>query len=225
VHKSEKELHEAVKDSDKFDAICRSIPGLLPWVAPEVSEPTTGSFGIGEIRAVWRHWLQDGEPLVHNFFAVGDASIRTNPLYGRGCSISILHAHVLADVLAADKDADVRARRFSERTESELRPIFHASLREDRNGIRRSLAVREGRLLEEARGGFKGWFEAAFGDAMAAAARYNLHVTRGMMRTFNLLEKPGDFLKDRKTQVIIFFYMLRRARPQCVGADGAWSFT
>jgi 2-polyprenyl-6-methoxyphenol hydroxylase-like FAD-dependent oxidoreductase len=209
VHKSEKELREAIKDPASFDAICRSIPGLLPWVAPEVSEPTTASFGIGDIRAVWRHWVRDGQPLVHNFFAVGDASIRTNPLYGRGCSIGILHAHVLADVLVADKDANTRAQRFSERTEAELRPIWNASLREDRNGIRRSMAVREGKLLEESRGGLKGWFETAFGDAMAAAARYNLHVNRGMMRTFNLLEKPGEFLRDRKTQAIIFMYMLR----------------
>lgn len=209
VHKCETELHEAIKDGDTFDAICRSIPGLLPWVAPEVSEPTTGSFGIGDIRSIWRHWVKDGQPLVHNFFAVGDASIRTNPLYGRGCSTSILHAHVLADVLASDKDANTRALRFSERTESELRPIWQASLREDRNGIRRSIAARDGKLLDEAGGGIKKWFESAFGDAMAAAVRYNLHVTRGMMRTFNLLEKPGDFLKDRKTQAIIFLYMLR----------------
>lgn len=209
VHNREKELREAVKDPERFDAICRSIPGLLPWVAPEVSEPTTAPFGIGDIRAVWRHWVKDGTPLVHDFFAVGDASIRTNPLYGRGCSTGIMHAHVLADVLAADQDPDRRALRFSERTEAELRPIWNASLREDRNGIRRSLAVREGKLLEETRGGLKGWFETAFGDALAAAARYNLHVNRGMMRTFNLLEKPGEFLKDRKTQAIIFLYMLR----------------
>ncbi len=209
VHNSEKELREAIKHSDQFDAICRSIPGLLPWVAPEVSEPTTASFGIGDIRSVWRHWVKDGQPLVHNFFAVGDASVRTNPLYGRGCSTGIMHAHLLADVLVADKDANTRALRFSERTEAELRPIHRASLREDQNGIRRSVAVREGKKLDDAKGGFKKWFEAAFGDAMAGAARYNLHVMRGMMRTFNLLEKPGDFLKDRKTQAIVFLYMLR----------------
>ncbi|MBM4206026.1 MAG: FAD-dependent oxidoreductase [Gammaproteobacteria bacterium] len=209
VHNDEKELREAIKDSNRFDTICRSIPGLLPWVAPEVSEPTTASFGIGDIRSVWRHWVQDGQPLIRNFFAVGDASLRTNPLYGRGCSTGIMHAHLLADVLVANPDADARAVQFSERTESELRPIHQASLREDRNGIRRSHAVRQGKLLDQAKAGFKGWFEAAFGDAMASAARHNLHVTRGMMRTFNLLEKPGEFLKDRKTQAIVFLYMLR----------------
>ena len=45
--------------------------------------------------------------------------------------------------------------------------------------------------------------------ALAAAARYNMHVNRGMMRTVNLLEKPGAFLEDAKTKRIIMLYMLR----------------
>ena len=31
--------------------------------------------------------------------------------------------------------------------------------------------------------------------ALAAACKHNLHVLRGMMRTVNLLEKPGAFLE------------------------------
>ena len=42
-----------------------------------------------------------------------------------------------------------------------------------------------------------------------AAARYNLRVNRGFMRTVNLLEKPGEFLQDRRTRLIVMFYMLR----------------
>ncbi len=209
VHNSETQIREAIKDSNKFDAICRSIPGLLPWVASDVSDPTTDSFGIGDIRAVWRHFVQDGKPLVHNFFAVGDASVRTNPLYGRGCSTGILHAHVLADVLAAQQDPAARAIAFDARTDAELRPIYSASLSEDRKGIRRAIAVRDGKEIDETKGTFKKWLESAFGDALAAAVRYNIRVMRGMMRTFNLIEKPGEFLKDRRTQLIVALYMLR----------------
>lgn len=209
VHVSETQIREAIKDSDTFDAICRSIPGLLPWVGKDVCEPTTDSFGIGDIRAVWRHFIKDGKPLVHNFFAVGDASVRTNPLYGRGCSTGILHAHLLADVLMAEQDPGARAIVFNQRTETELRPIYTASLREDKRGIRRAIACRDGKPVDEAKGAVKQWLELAFGDALAAAVRYNMHVMRGMMRTFNLIEKPGEFLKDRKTQFIVLLYMLR----------------
>ena len=52
-------------------------------------------------------------------------------------------------------------------------------------------------------------FALAFGDALAAAARHNLYVNRGMMRTVNLLEKPGAFLEDSKTRRIVLLYMLR----------------
>lgn len=208
LHNVETELREAVKDGDKFDAMCRSIPGLAPWVAEEAAEATTHPFGIGDIRAVWRHYVEDGRPLARNFFAVGDAALRTNPLYGRGCSTSILHAHMVAEVLAEVADPDARALAFDRRTEAELRPIFQTSLTEDRNGIRRSLAAAQGRQMEDA-DTFKKRFGAAFGDALAAAARYNLHVARGMSRTMNLLERPGQFLDDWRTKAIIFAYMLR----------------
>lgn len=211
VHRTERELHQAVTEGDRFDRICRSIPGLAPWVAADAAEPTTEPFGIGDIRAVWRHYVVDGEPLVRDLFAVGDAALRTNPLYGRGCSTGILHAHLLADVLSATADPRERALAFDARTETDLRPIFQASLSEDRNGIRRALAAAEGRLLE-APDSWKKRFGLAFGDALAAAARYNLRVMRGMLRTVNLLEKPGGFLEDRRTRLIVMLYMLRGRR-------------
>ncbi len=208
LHNGESELREAIKDGDTFDAVCQSIPGLLPWLTPGQYEPTTDPFGIGDIRAVWRHYVRDGKPLTKNFFAVGDAAVRTNPLYGRGCSTSILHAHMLAEVLTRERDPEARALAFDAKTEAELRPIFATSLREDKTGIQRALASARGELLERPTT-FKQKFAAAFGDALAAAGQNNLRVVRGVMRTVNLLEKPGDFLKDRRTRLIVLLYMLR----------------
>ncbi len=215
VHNIEQALLDGIRDPNKFDDICRSIPGLAPWLAEGCVDATTAPFGIGNIHAVWRHYVREDKPLIRNFFAVGDAALRTNPLYGRGCSTGILHAHILADVLAETSDPTERALQFNQRTEDEIRPIFAASLSEDRNGIRRSLAAAEGELLEKP-DSFKKWFAMAFGDALAAAARYNLHVLRGMMRTVNLLEKPGAFLEDWRTRAIIFGYMLRGRRRNAV---------
>ena len=55
----------------------------------------------------------------------------------------------------------------------------------------------------------KKWFGLAFGDALAAAARYEIHVFRGMMRTVNLVEKPGTFLEDPQIKRTIFRYMFK----------------
>jgi 2-polyprenyl-6-methoxyphenol hydroxylase-like FAD-dependent oxidoreductase len=208
LHKNEKALREAIKDGDTFDTVCRAIPGLQPWIAQDKATATTHPFGIGDIRAMWRHYVEDGKPLARNFFAVGDAAMRTNPLYGRGCSTSILHAHILAEILDDETDSVKRAIEFDLRSEDELRPIYETSLNEDRNGIKRALASAEGRLLEKP-DSLKKWFATAFGDALAAASRYNLRVLRGVMRTMNLLEKPGSFLADRRTRLIVFLYMLR----------------
>jgi 2-polyprenyl-6-methoxyphenol hydroxylase-like FAD-dependent oxidoreductase len=204
----EKELREAVKSGDQFNRICRSIPGLTPWLAEDRSVSTTQPFGFGDIHAVWRHFVKDGKPVALNYFAVGDAAIRTNPLYGRGCSIGILHAHLLADVLTEVADPLERAIRFDQVTEEEIRPIFKASLSEDKSGIKRAAAIQAGDLLDRADSPKK-WLGLAFGDAVAAAARDEIHVIRGAMKTFNLLEKPGDFLKDWAIRLTIFRYLFR----------------
>jgi len=201
-------LRDAIKDGAKFDAICRTIPGLVPWIAADKADPTTQPFGIGEIHSVWRDFVVDGQPLLLNFFAVGDSSARTNPLYGRGCSIGILHGQILADVVASTGDATARAVEFAKRTKASIGPIFDASLREDKNGIRRAAAVMSGQARDKA-GSLKKWFGLAFGDAMVAAIQNKIHVYRGMSRTLNLLEDPGAFLQDPQIRRTIFRYMLR----------------
>ncbi len=205
----ESELRRAVKDGDKFDQICMHIPGLAPWISPSQATATTTPFGIGEIHAVWRDYNADpaGTKLL-NYFAVGDAAARTNPLYGRGCSTGTLHAHLLGEVLAAETDPWQRALNFRAKTEEEIRPIFDASLREDKSGIKKAAAVREGRTVDRAKS-LSAWFKLAFADALVAAAKYQLHVYRGIMRTVNLVEKPGTFLRDRKIRNTVLRYMLR----------------
>ncbi len=208
VPNAETELRAAIKKGENFDAICRSIPGLVPWIAEDKAVATTPSFGIGEIHAVWRNFVKDGQPQLLDFFAVGDSSARTNPLYGRGCSVGILHGQILAEVLASTEDSKARALLFAQRTKEGIGPIFDASLSEDKNGIKRAEAVMSGHDRYKA-DSIKKWFGLAFGDALAAAANEKIHVFRGMMRTVNLIEKPGEFLQDKQVKRTIFRYMLR----------------
>jgi hypothetical protein len=119
-----------------------------------------------------------------------------------------MHAHLLAEVLDSTSDPRERAVRFDARTQDELRPIYDASLTEDRNGTKRALATMAGQAVEKP-DSLKKWFGAAFGDALMAAARDEIHVMRGMMRTFHLLEKPGKFLEDPKIKRTVFRYMLK----------------
>ena len=81
---------------ETFDRICNEIPGAARWIATDRAEPVTKVFGMGNLFNVWREYAKGDQPQTLNFFAVGDAAIRTNPLYGRGCSLSVMHAHILA---------------------------------------------------------------------------------------------------------------------------------
>lgn len=208
---AEEQLKKAVRDGEQFDRICLNIPGLAPWLVNDRAQATTEPFGIGDIQSVWRRFVRNGAPLARNFFAVGDAALRTNPLYGRGCSTGILHANILAQVIDEFPDPAQRAIEFDRRTEAELRPIFEASLREDKRGIRRARASMENRLLEKP-DTLKRWLGLAFANALGAASRDQLHVLRGALRSFHLLEKPGEFLNDWRIRRTILRYMLRGQR-------------
>jgi 2-polyprenyl-6-methoxyphenol hydroxylase-like FAD-dependent oxidoreductase len=208
----ERKLLAAIRDPDGFDAACRAIPGLEPWVSPGTCTPTTEPFGIGDIQSVWREFDDGkGNPLLLDWFAVGDAAVRTNPLYGRGCSLGVLHAQILAEELARESDPVRRAVNFAERTRTELRPIFEASLNEDRRGIRKAEAIEAGEILDRP-DSLTHWFRLAFRDALAAAAREDLDVLRGIMRTFHLLETPGAFLSEGAIRRKVLRYMLRGRR-------------
>jgi 2-polyprenyl-6-methoxyphenol hydroxylase-like FAD-dependent oxidoreductase len=204
----EKLLRKAVKSGETFDAIVNAIPGVARWVSDEVSESTTYPFGFSDIHAVWRGFASNNEAQVLNFFAVGDAAVRTNPLYGRGCSTGALHAHLLADVLGDLSDPIDRALEYDRQTRDKIRPIFEASLNEDRRGIKRANALAAGDAIEGA-DTLKKRIQLSIGDAIGAAARDQIHVLRGAMRTFNLLEKPGAFMSDWSIRFTIFRYLFR----------------
>ena len=80
VPEIETELRTAVRKPETFDRICNAIPGAARWIAPDRAEPVTKVFGMGNLHNVWRHFVKAGEPVVLNYFAVGDSAIRTNPL-------------------------------------------------------------------------------------------------------------------------------------------------
>ncbi len=201
-------LHDAVKDDATFDRICSAIPGLQPWLGTNQAVATTASFGMGNIKAVW-HDFSDGEqPLLLNYYAVGDASVRTNPLYGRGCSTGAIHSKILTDVLSQDQDPVTAAKQFAEQTRKQLRPIWQASLDEDRTGIKRAETIlnasKASRTLT-----LKKRFAIAYSDALTRSTQIHLRVFRGAFRTFNLMELPGAFLKDISTQALIFWTLIR----------------
>ncbi len=100
-------------------------PPPHPWVEADRSEAITPVHVMGRLLNRRVDFLDaDGRPLVLGFHAVGDAHTCTNPLYGRGCSLAMVGATLLADALAEHPDDPVaRSVAYEAATEREIRPV------------------------------------------------------------------------------------------------------
>ena len=187
----ETELRKSVMKPKIFEEICASIRGAARWT--ERAEPASQIFAMGNLKSVWRRYLKDGEPQVLNFFAIGDAGSRTNPLYGRGCSAGVVHAHILRDVFAASDNPRTRAILFERDTEKALRPYYDIMVKQDLQAIRRAEHERDPLYRPRMKARIaKSFIE----DGIVPATRGDLHVSRALSRSFHMLDAPTAWMKE-----------------------------
>jgi 2-polyprenyl-6-methoxyphenol hydroxylase-like FAD-dependent oxidoreductase len=204
-------LRTAIVKPETFDAVCNKIPGCARWIDPVRAEPVTKVFGMGNLHNVWRHFVRDGAPVVLGFFAVGDAALRTNPLYGRGCSSAMKHAHMLGDIVDETADLAERAVKFQARTKRELRPFWDAIVKQDVGAIRRAKNEQNPNYKPR----FKARLIKSFAeDAVGPATRADLGVLRAVMKGFHMLATPAAWLTDPLTvaRVLVTWLTPRRAK-------------
>ena len=188
----EEEMRKAIVDPDTFDAICRKLPGVAPWIDPERTEPVSKVFGMGQLESRWRDYAPAGRPAVLRLFPVGDSVVRTNPLYGRGCSFAAVSAHQLRDALAASPDPAERMTRYRAALERELRPYDQVMRQADRSAIRRARAA----LLPSGKSSVRAKVAKSFLiDGVAIAMREDVELLRAFLRGFHMLEHPQAWLK------------------------------
>jgi hypothetical protein len=148
---------------------------------------------MGNLQSVWRHYLKNGEPQVLNFFAVGDAAVRTNPLYGRGCSAGVVHAHILRDVFEASENPRTRAILFERDTQKALRPYYDIMVKQDLQAIARAEHERD----PDYRPRMKARIAKSFiENGIVPASRGDLHVSRALSRSFHMLDAPAAWMKE-----------------------------
>lgn len=195
VPETEMELRRAIVRPEIFDHICAQIPGIARWTSDETSEARSRVFGMGELQSRWRIMVKDGKPLALNFFPLGDGVIRTNPLYGRGCSFAAVQAHLLRDVLKEIADPAERAVAFHARVEENLRPYYDTMVQQDTAAIR---AARNA-LDPDYRPSLKARLLASFmEDGVMTAVRSDVTLMRAFMRGFHMIEHPSLWLKDMR---------------------------
>jgi 2-polyprenyl-6-methoxyphenol hydroxylase-like FAD-dependent oxidoreductase len=191
----EEEMRKAIVDPQVFDAVCRQMPGLVPWIDPARAQPTSKVFGMGQLESRWRDVAPEGKPAVLGFFPVGDSVVRTNPLYGRGCSFAAVSAHLLLDALNSSPDPAARLLRYRADVERELRPYYDVMRQADRSAIKRAKAA----LLPGAKPSVRGRIVKSFmEDGIAIAMRTDLDLMRAFLKGFHMLEHPQAWMKRPK---------------------------
>lgn len=171
-----------------FDEMVRAIPGIAPWVSPDLSEPI-GDLkhpvqAMGGLVNRLRRFIDARGPLALRFFVLGDAAYCTNPLYGRGCSQGFLHADMLGEALAAHPDdLGAAAVALDRRARAEIEPFYRASILADRDAVRRAEERKPRRWQARVRQEF-------FERGVMVAMRCDPVVFRAMLRMMNMLETP-----------------------------------
>jgi 2-polyprenyl-6-methoxyphenol hydroxylase-like FAD-dependent oxidoreductase len=202
----EEELRKAVVDPAVFDRICRELPGVAPWIDPKRAKPISRVFGMGQLESRWRDLAPNGRAAAQGFFAVGDSLVRTNPLYGRGCSFAAVEASLLRDALEASRDPAERLARYRAGVEAELRPYYEVMRKADQGAIRRA--------RQALTPGFKPKLRARLlrsflEDGVGVAIREDVDLLRAFLRGFHMLEHPDAWLKRPANLAKILRYWAR----------------
>jgi flavin-dependent dehydrogenase len=179
---------------------------------------------MGDLVSRWRDLVIGGKPLVHGYFALGDTLVRTNPLYGRGCSFAAVSAEALRQALDASSDPGARLLAYHERVHAELRPYYVNQRTQDRAAIKRARRA----LTPAYRRGFRAKvLEGFFEDGVRIALRSDIGLLRHAMRGFHMLEHPDKWLGKPKNFVKVLGYWMRgrkrnaAAYPPKAGPDRA----
>jgi len=188
----ESELRKAVVKPEVFDAICLAIPGAAVWMNDARAEAVSRVYSMGNLTNVWRHFSVQGMPQALNYFALGDAAIRTNPLYGRGCSSGVVEALLLRAALDASADPVARAQTYERSVHAAIRPYFDSMVKLDLQAIRRAEHERDPNYVP----GLKARIVKSFAeDALTPATRGDQQVSRAATRIFHMLDEPAALLK------------------------------
>ena len=192
-----------LREGGLFDAAIAQMPLITPWIDPDVSEPISGVHYMGGLINRIRHFVVDDAPVVTGLVAIGDSSVCTNPLYGRGCSLGLVHGALLTDtVRTACADHTQLALAFDEATRTELKPWYDASVESDRVAMK----MARGEELSQA----DAFGRSLFMEGVFPAARENATVSRAWTRAFNLLEQPLSLMQDADIIKIAMEYYEKR---------------
>ncbi len=152
-----------LRDPGPWTAVIRACPAHAHWLE---GEPISDLIAMGGILDRYRRLVVGGKPVATGVALIGDAWACTNPSQGRGMTLGLLHAKLLADVVRAHPDDPHGfAEAWDAATEAELTPWYRETVEEDRIRFGEIEALRHGLRASPAPGSTD-WLLAALVAAM-----------------------------------------------------------
>jgi flavin-dependent dehydrogenase len=130
---------------------------------------------------------------VLNFFPLGDSFIRTNPLYGRGCTFAAIEAETLVHAFDRTENPVARATLYFNNARGALRPYYSDMVKQDKAAIRRARNALDPDYRPKLRNRVIRSFAE---DAITPALRGDTALLREFMRAFHMIDKPSEFLRN-----------------------------
>jgi flavin-dependent dehydrogenase len=181
---------------ERFDEVVAIVPAAAAWVDHETSDAISPVHYMGGLINRVRHFVRDDDPVALGIHAVGDSSVCTNPLYGRGCSLALVQSVLLADAIREHgEDQHKVALAFAETTKAELFPWYEASANQDKTQVK---LHRKEELTQ-----FEAFIRSLVDDGLFPAAAKDATVSRAWMRTFNLLTTPQGVFTDPEVMRVV----------------------
>jgi hypothetical protein len=171
------------------------------WTSPDLAVPVSSVHGMANLNNTRRWLVEDGEPRVTGFVAVGDALIHTNPIVGRGCSLAWTGAFGLADCLDEHADPRELVLAYDAFVTGQIVPWYELQLGQDADAIEVAEAQQRGEdpfrtTNPDGTQNPKGFMRSLLKEGLMPALREDLPLLRVFMRTMNLMDPPGDLMKS-----------------------------
>lgn len=203
-----------------FDTAVEAVPVTAEWTAPGLCDPVTGVHGMANLANVRRWLVEDDRPLALGFVAVGDSLIHTNPIVGRGCSLSWVGAFDLAECVDLHDDPLDLALAYDACVERDIVPWYELQVTQDADAIDVSEAQLRGddpyrEKNDDGSNNPKGFVRTLIREGLLPALEEDQLVLRKFLRMMNLLEPPGDIMQDPVVmQRMLDSYGRRAERPK-----------
>ncbi|WP_116452985.1 FAD-dependent oxidoreductase [Blastococcus litoris] len=172
---------KALRSPEVFDRLVGACPRQAHWLD---GRPASGVLPIAGVLDRYRRFVVDGRPVATGFLAVGDAWACTNPSAGRGLTVGVVHAQLLARAVAEhlDRPGDL-ALVHDDATERTLTPFYRAQMAMDEARHAEMEALRQGRQPPA---------PDPFSARLQTAAMVDADVFRALLATVQCLTPPQE---------------------------------